>query len=71
VAGDIESRVRGEIEALHHFFVGWFGGELLAETFGAGFSNRDPQCEGSPLRWLRIYETWLPEVVMSAGPYDF
>jgi hypothetical protein len=43
VACDIESRVRGEMEALHHFFVGWF----------------------------HIHETWLPEVVMSAGPHDF
>jgi len=43
VAGEIESRVRGEMEALHHFFVGWF----------------------------HIHETWLPEVVMSAGPHDF
>ncbi|MCS5619710.1 MAG: hypothetical protein NZ808_07610 [Myxococcota bacterium] len=43
MAGDTDSRVRGEIEALHHFFAGW----------------------------LRIYETWLPEVVMSAGPHDF
>ncbi len=43
MAGDTDSRVRGEIEALHHFFVGWF----------------------------QIRETWLPEVVMSAGPYDF
>jgi hypothetical protein len=49
VAGDIESRVRGEIESLHHFFVGWFGGELPAETLDADFLNRDPQCEGSPL----------------------
>lgn len=71
MAGDIESRVRGAIEELHHLFVGWFTGEPPAEIFGAGFLNRDPQCEGWPLRWLRIHETWLPEVVMSAGPYDF
>jgi hypothetical protein len=24
-----------------------------------------------PLQWLHIHETWLPEDVMSAGPYDF
>jgi hypothetical protein len=71
VACDIESRVRGAIEALHHLFVGWFAGELLAEIFGAGFSNCDLQCEGSSLRWFHIHETWLPEVVMSAGPHDF
>ena len=23
------------------------------------------------LRWLHIHETWLPEEVMAAGPYDF
>lgn len=23
------------------------------------------------LRWLHVHETWLPENVMSAGPYDF
>lgn len=26
---------------------------------------------GSPLCWLHIHETWLPEAMMSAGPYDF
>ena len=24
-----------------------------------------------PLRWMHIHETWLPEDVMTAGPYDF
>jgi hypothetical protein len=24
-----------------------------------------------PLRWLHIHETWLPESVARAGPYDF
>lgn len=24
-----------------------------------------------PLRWLHVHETWLPEPVASAGPYDF
>jgi hypothetical protein len=24
-----------------------------------------------PLRWLHVHETWLPESVTSAGPYDF
>ena len=24
-----------------------------------------------PLRWLHVHETWLPEAVMAAGPYDF
>lgn len=23
------------------------------------------------LRWLHVHETWLPEKVMQAGPYDF
>jgi hypothetical protein len=27
--------------------------------------------EGDRLRWLHIHETWLPEDVMTAGPYDF
>lgn len=27
--------------------------------------------ETEPLRWLHIHETWLPESVQSAGPYDF
>ncbi|MFT5131863.1 MAG: hypothetical protein ACI9SC_000325 [Gammaproteobacteria bacterium] len=24
-----------------------------------------------PFRWLHIHETWLPEVIYKAGPYDF
>ena len=24
-----------------------------------------------PLRWLHVHETWLPEEVARAGPYDF
>lgn len=24
-----------------------------------------------PLRWLHVHETWLPEPVATAGPYDF
>lgn len=27
--------------------------------------------EGATLRWLHVHETWLPDDVMSAGPYDF
>jgi len=27
--------------------------------------------EGEPLHWLHVHETWLPEEVASAGPYDF
>ena len=26
---------------------------------------------GPPLEWLHVHETWLPEAVMAAGPYDF
>ena len=26
---------------------------------------------GERLRWLHIHETWLPQEVMAAGPYDF
>jgi hypothetical protein len=26
---------------------------------------------GEPLRWLHIHETWLPQTVAEAGPYDF
>lgn len=25
----------------------------------------------APIRWLHIHETWLPEAIMTAGPYDF
>ena len=24
-----------------------------------------------PLQWLHVHETWMPETVQSAGPYDF
>ena len=27
--------------------------------------------DAEPLVWLHIHETWLPEAVASAGPYDF
>jgi hypothetical protein len=27
--------------------------------------------QGRPLRWLHVHETWLPEAVARAGPYDF
>lgn len=27
--------------------------------------------QGSRLKWLHIHETWLPEDVQRAGPYDF
>jgi hypothetical protein len=27
--------------------------------------------EGRPLQWLHVHETWLPEAVARAGPYDF
>ncbi|MDJ0926806.1 MAG: DUF4440 domain-containing protein [Gammaproteobacteria bacterium] len=26
---------------------------------------------GPSLEWLHVHETWLPEAVMTAGPYDF
>ena len=26
---------------------------------------------GKPLKWLHIHETWMPEDVARAGPYDF
>jgi hypothetical protein len=26
---------------------------------------------GDGLRWLHVHETWLPESMMQAGPYDF
>lgn len=26
---------------------------------------------GERLRWLHVHETWLPEAVMTTGPYDF
>ena len=25
----------------------------------------------SPLKWLHVHETWLPESIASQGPYDF
>lgn len=27
--------------------------------------------DSRPLRWLHIHETWLPEAIARAGPYDF
>jgi hypothetical protein len=24
-----------------------------------------------PLQWLHVHETWMPDEVMAAGPYDF
>lgn len=27
--------------------------------------------KAEPLQWLHIHETWLPDAVASAGPYDF
>jgi len=27
--------------------------------------------QGEDLRWLHLHETWLPESVMAAGPFDF
>ena len=24
-----------------------------------------------PLRWLHVHETWMPEAIARAGPYDF
>ena len=139
-------RAREEVEALHHFFVGWFSGALPEEAFEPEFLVRfDPQLvfippagrllgladlagairsgyatndafrvqirnvqvrrewpgyllatyeewqrnalESTPpdngrvatvlfavedrLRWCHIHETWLPDDVMAAGPYDF
>jgi hypothetical protein len=26
---------------------------------------------GKPLRWLHVQETWLPEDIATAGPYNF
>ncbi|MEM7540081.1 MAG: hypothetical protein AAF384_00705 [Pseudomonadota bacterium] len=26
---------------------------------------------GEPLTWLHIHETWMPEAIQTAGPYDF
>jgi len=26
---------------------------------------------GEPMRWLHVHETWLPDEVLAAGPYDF
>ena len=26
---------------------------------------------GDDIKWLHIHDTWLPESVMEAGPYDF
>lgn len=44
---EIAKAVRAEIEGLHAFFVGWFGGKLTNddETFSNGFVRRfDPAC---------------------------
>ncbi len=143
----LTAQVRAEVEALHEFFVGWFGGTLPETVFKADFldrfaadlvfippaghffgledlagsvrqgygSNADfrvqirnvnvhhvfpehvlatyeewqrnarastpPdnarlatvlfQIDGDRLRWLHIHETWLPQALMAAGPYDF
>ncbi|MFT5397007.1 MAG: hypothetical protein ACI85N_002222, partial [Gammaproteobacteria bacterium] len=24
-----------------------------------------------PLQWLHVHETWMPETVQAAGPFDF
>lgn len=140
--------IHQEIEALHHFFVGWLSGALPVEEtlFDRAFTGRfDPSfllippggrpvrlpalsrtlrrahgsapeiritirnvtlhdvtetrmlatyeewqrhapppgraqngrlstvlfARGASLRWLHVHETWLPEAVMEAGPYDF
>jgi len=145
---DLHEVVKAEIEALHGFFVGWFGGSLPSDagTFDANFAARfdeefilippagiTQRCEdffpqvrsahasnpsfriairnvqvrreerglvlatyeewqrnalastppdngrvasvlfrrAEGLRWLHVHETWLPEEVMRAGPYDF
>ena len=142
----IEDRVRQEVEDLHHFFYGWFRGELPGESFepqcsvrfapelvfippagrlygledlvsmirdGYGTNPEFRVCirnvavrgrfggyvlatyeewqrnarasvpadngriatvlfaEDDTLRWRHIHETWLPDEVMAAGPYDF
>lgn len=38
--GNIQEKVRLEIEALHEFFFGWFTGALPKSDFDAGFLNR-------------------------------
>lgn len=143
---EVEALVRAEVEALHRFLVGWFGGALAESAFDAGFadrldqdlvfippagsvlgrpallsavraghgSNRDfriairnvrvhrafgdtviatyeewqrnalsstppdnarvatvVMATGGAPRWLHIHETWLPDAIALAGPYDF
>jgi hypothetical protein len=142
----LESEVRGEVEALHNFFVGWFTGRLPLSAFETEFLFRFdgdflliPPAGGAlsldefqqglhqmhgtnpefriairnvkirrvkdsqilatyeewqrnalaskppdnariasvifdrtqPLQWIHVHETWLPESIASAGPYDF
>jgi hypothetical protein len=146
LADTLLDEVQAEIEALHEFFVGWFGGRLPKDRFEPDFlarfdpdfilvppagttlglgilaesvrsshaSNPDfrisirnvhvrrvldghvlatyeewqrnalastPPDNGRvasvlfrnerPFVWLHIHETWLPERVAQAGPYDF
>ena len=146
MSASLEARVREEIEDLHAFFVGWFGGSLDAGVFEARFLDRfaedlvfvppagrllglddlassvraghatNPEFrvairrvqiqrefdghvmatyeewqrnalastppdngriasvlfeKGQRLVWRHIHETWLPDDVMRAGPYDF
>lgn len=40
VNSPIYDRVRREVEGLHEFFVGWFGGSLPKSAFAAGFLSR-------------------------------
>lgn len=40
LSGGAQEVVRREIEALHHFFVGWFTGALPETAFCAGFLDR-------------------------------
>lgn len=143
---ELELKVRGEVEALHTFFVRWFSGMLSIDTFETDFLTRFDQefllippagrlltlgelqssvhrnhatnpdfriairnvkvhkvldshilatyeewqrsalfstppdnariasvifKQAQSLRWLHVHETWLPESIASAGPYDF
>ena len=143
---ELEEAVRGDVVALHEFFVGWYGGELPASALETEFlarldpaftiimpsgveldhetlssamqsafgqkpgfrieirnvrlkyvtkntilatyeewqrNTREAAGEGTgrlstvvmdrgvPLTWRHVHETWLPEEVVQAEPFDF
>ncbi len=70
--------------AIRHVSVRRAGNELILATYEEWQRNAkasDPPDNGrittalfrrgEKLQWVHVHETWLPEAVMAAGPYDF